>query len=100
MEKMLSERGKILVILENFKFRNCGSTEKGVVYIFFVNKWFVENLLYYLVIIIAFKHCWGPPLPTTSTCILLKGLQIKGAAQSCPGINNHLGRLGAIILSA
>jgi hypothetical protein len=86
MEKMLSERGKILVILENFKFRNCGSTEKGVVYIFFVNKWFVENLLYYLVIIIAFKHCWGPPLPTTSTCILLKGLQIKGAAQSCPGI--------------
>jgi hypothetical protein len=94
MEKMLSERGKILVILENFKFRNCGSTEKGVVYIFFVNKWFVENLLYYLVIIIAFKHCWGPPLPTTSTCILLKGLQIKGAAQSCPGINNHLGRIG------
>jgi hypothetical protein len=30
MEKMLSERGKILVIFENFKFRNCGSTEKGV----------------------------------------------------------------------
>jgi hypothetical protein len=34
MEKMLSERGKILVIFENFKFRNCGSTEKGVVYNF------------------------------------------------------------------
>jgi hypothetical protein len=63
MEKMLSERGKILVIFENFKFRNCGSTEKGVVYIFFVNKWFVENLLYYLVFIIAFKHGWSPPLP-------------------------------------
>jgi hypothetical protein len=31
MENMLSERGKILVIFENFKFRNCGSTEKGVV---------------------------------------------------------------------
>jgi hypothetical protein len=72
MENMLSERGKILVIFENFKFRNCGSTEKGV-YIFFVNKWFVENLLYYLVFIIAFKHGWGPPLPTT--CILLRGLQ-------------------------
>jgi hypothetical protein len=55
MENMLSERGKILVIFENFKFRNCGSTEKVVVGIFFVvNKWFVENLLYYLVFIIAF----------------------------------------------
>jgi hypothetical protein len=30
MEKMFSERGKILVIFENFKFRNCGSTGKGV----------------------------------------------------------------------
>jgi hypothetical protein len=38
---------------------------KKVLYIFFfVNKWFVENFLYYLVFIIAFKHCWGPPLPT------------------------------------
>jgi hypothetical protein len=55
MENMLSERAKILVIFENFKFCYCGSTEKGVVYIFFVNKWFVENLLYYLVFIIAFK---------------------------------------------
>jgi hypothetical protein len=36
MENMLSERGKILVIFENFKFRNCGSTEKVVVGIFFV----------------------------------------------------------------
>jgi hypothetical protein len=43
MEKMLSERGKILVIFENFKFRNCGSTEKAVVCIYY-------------------KHRWGPPL--------------------------------------
>jgi hypothetical protein len=84
MENMLSERGKILVIFENFKFRNCGSTEKGVVYIyfFFVNKWFVENLLYYLVFIIAFKHRWGPPLPTT--CILLRGLQNQGCGAIVP----------------
>jgi hypothetical protein len=83
MENMLSERGKILVIFENFKFRNCGSTEKGVVGIFFVvNKWFVENLLYYLVFIIAFKHRWGPPLPTTY--ILLRGLQNQGCGAILP----------------
>jgi hypothetical protein len=83
MLKMLSERGKIFVIFENTLY----------LYIFFVNKWFVENLLYYLVFIIAFKHRWGPPLPTT--CILLRGLQNQG----CPGIKNHLGRLGAIVPS-
>jgi hypothetical protein len=82
MKKMLSERGKILVTLENFKFRNCGSTEKGIVYIFFVNKWFVENVSYYLVFLIAFKHRWGPPLPTT--CILLKGLQNQGCGAIVP----------------
>jgi hypothetical protein len=74
MEKMLSERGKNLAIFENFKFRNCGSTEKGVVYIFFVNKLFVENLLYYLVFIIAFKHRWGPPLPIDSYTFALQHL--------------------------
>jgi hypothetical protein len=82
MENMLSERAKILVIFENFKFRNCGSTEKGAVYIFFVNKWFVENLLHYSVFIIAFKHRWGPPLPTT--CILLRGLQNQGCGAIVP----------------
>jgi hypothetical protein len=80
MEKMLSERGKILVIFENFKFRNI---RMYVVCIyFFVNKWFVENLLYYLVFIIAFKHRWGPPLPTT--CILLRGLQNQGCGAIVP----------------
>jgi hypothetical protein len=83
MEKMLSERGKILVIFENFKFRNIRRYVILVVCIyFFVNKWFVENLLYYLVFIIAFKHGWDPPLPTT--CILLKGLQNQGCGAIVP----------------
>jgi hypothetical protein len=82
---MLSERGKILVIFENLKSVIVEARKKVLYIFFFVNKWFVENLLYYLVFIIAFKHRWGRRgLGPTITYYLyfIKGLTESGVRRN------------------